>query len=46
MLISKFTFAPSDKDVYWNVSGIQYPTIGTNARPEMPMKVSFVKSSS
>lgn len=45
-LVSKFTFAPSDKNIYWNVAGIQYPTVGMSARPEMPMKVAFVKSSS
>ncbi|EPT02232.1 hypothetical protein FOMPIDRAFT_1022893 [Fomitopsis schrenkii] len=45
MLFSKFTFAPSDKDIYWNVAGIQYPTIDMNPKPEMPMKVTFVKSS-
>lgn len=46
MLVSKFTFAPSGKDIYWNVAGIQYPTIGQGTRPEMPVKLAFVKSSS
>lgn len=45
MLFSKFAFAPSDKNIYWNIAGIQYPTVDKNLRPEMPMKVSFVKSS-
>ncbi|KZT66919.1 cytochrome P450 [Daedalea quercina L-15889] len=44
VLLSNFTFAPSDKDIFWNVAGIQYPTVGMNPVPEMPMKVGFVKS--
>lgn len=45
MLFSNFTFAPSDKTIYWNMAGIQYPTVDMNTRPEMPMKVVFVKPS-
>ena len=46
MLLSKFTFAPSDQDVYWNLAGIQYPTVGKNSpQPQLPMKVGFVGSS-
>ena len=45
-LLSTFTLAPSDKDVYWNLAGIQYPTIGKESlRPELPMKVGFLASS-
>ena len=44
-LLSKFTFAPSDRDVYWNLAAIQYPTVGKNStRPELPMKVRFMES--
>ncbi|KZT66921.1 cytochrome P450 [Daedalea quercina L-15889] len=43
-LLSNFTFAPSSKDIFWNVAGIQYPTVGMNPKPEMPMKVGFVRS--
>ncbi|TFY57863.1 hypothetical protein EVJ58_g6767 [Rhodofomes roseus] len=45
VLLSKFTFAPSGKEIFWNVGGIQYPTVGvSSSRPEMPMKVGFVKA--
>ncbi|EPS93818.1 hypothetical protein FOMPIDRAFT_1135460 [Fomitopsis schrenkii] len=44
MLLSKFTFAPSEKGVYWNLAGIQYPTVGKiSSQPQLPMKVGFVK---
>ena len=45
-LLSKFKFAPSNRDVYWNLAGIQYPTVGQDSlRPELPMKVEFLASS-
>ena len=44
MLLSKFTFAPSDKEIRWNIGGILYPTVGMDTRPAMPLKVGFVKS--
>ncbi|EPT02236.1 hypothetical protein FOMPIDRAFT_1022896 [Fomitopsis schrenkii] len=44
MLLSKFTFAPSDKEIRWNIAGILYPTVGMDTRPAMPLKVGFVKS--
>ena len=44
VLLSNFTFAPSGKEIFWNVAGIQYPTVGMNQTPEMPMKVGLVKS--
>ncbi|EPT02239.1 hypothetical protein FOMPIDRAFT_1047944 [Fomitopsis schrenkii] len=31
--------------IYWNLAGIQYPTVDMYIKPEMPMKVAFVKSS-
>lgn len=46
MLLSRFTFAPSDKDIYWNLAAIQYPTVGKDSpRSQLPMKVGFVESS-
>jgi len=45
VLLSTFTFSPSDKEVVWNIAGIQYPTVGRVSRkPEMPMKVGLVKA--
>ncbi|EPS98331.1 hypothetical protein FOMPIDRAFT_1024655, partial [Fomitopsis schrenkii] len=35
MLLSKFTFAPSDKEIRWNIGGILYPTVGMDMRPAM-----------
>ena len=45
-LLSKFIFQPSDKHIDWNLSGIQFPSVGyKDPRPQLPMKVGFVKSS-
>ena len=44
MLLSKFTFALSDKEIRWNIGGILYPTVGMNTRPAMPLTVGLVKS--
>lgn len=44
MLLSKFTFAPSGKEIRWNIGGILYPTVGMDTRPAMPLKVGFVKT--
>ncbi|EPS94814.1 hypothetical protein FOMPIDRAFT_1026052 [Fomitopsis schrenkii] len=46
MLLARFTFAPSDKGVFWNLAGIQYPTVSQDSvQPQLPMKVGFVRSS-
>ncbi|KAH9929191.1 cytochrome P450 [Fomitopsis serialis] len=44
VLLANFTFAPSGKEIRWNVAGIQYPTVGMNLVPELPMKLGFVKA--
>ncbi|KAH9929175.1 cytochrome P450 [Fomitopsis serialis] len=44
VLLANFTFAPSGKEIFWNVAGIQYPTVGMSPVPEMPMKVGLVKA--
>ncbi|KAI0760468.1 cytochrome P450 [Fomes fomentarius] len=43
MLLSKFTFAPSSKPVFWNMSGVRYPTVGDGAKPSLPMKLGLYK---
>ncbi|KZT04037.1 cytochrome P450 [Laetiporus sulphureus 93-53] len=43
VLLSSFTFESAGKEIFWNVAGIQYPTIGLNPKPEMPMKIGFAK---
>ncbi|TCD71092.1 cytochrome P450-dit2 [Steccherinum ochraceum] len=43
VLLETFRFTPADKDVYWNFSGVQFPTIGKDGRrAKMPMRVELV----
>ncbi|TBU21584.1 cytochrome P450 [Dichomitus squalens] len=39
LLLAKFTFAPSGKEIKWNLSNIRFPTVGDDPKPSMPMKV-------
>ena len=39
MLLAKFTFAPSEKKIVWNLSNVRYPSAGDDPKPAMPMKV-------
>ncbi|KAI0657085.1 cytochrome P450 [Cubamyces menziesii] len=43
LLLMKFTFAPSDKPIVWNIAGIRYPTVGDATTPSLPMKVGLYK---
>ncbi|KAI0328038.1 cytochrome P450 [Cubamyces sp. BRFM 1775] len=43
LLLMKFTFAPSDKPIVWNIAGIRYPTVGNETTPSLPMKVGLFK---
>ncbi|KAI0760700.1 cytochrome P450 [Fomes fomentarius] len=43
VLLSKFTFALSDKKIVWNLSNIRYPTAGDNPKPSLPMKVEIYR---
>ena len=45
MLLSKFTFEPSDKEITWNLSAVRFPTVGSSMKPSMPMKVGLYKGS-
>lgn len=27
-MLRTFKFSPSDKEIYWNVAGVNYPTVG------------------
>ncbi|KAI0327588.1 cytochrome P450 [Cubamyces sp. BRFM 1775] len=46
LLLSNFTFELSDKPIAWNISGIQFPTVGINGqKPELPLKVSRLAKS-
>ncbi|OJT12108.1 Docosahexaenoic acid omega-hydroxylase CYP4F3 [Trametes pubescens] len=47
VLISTFTFELTDKRIYWNMAGVQYPSADPcGERPELPMKVELVKRDS
>ena len=43
LLLSKFTFAPSDKPVFWNMSAVRFPTVGTDPKPSLPLRVGLYK---
>ncbi|KAK7466270.1 hypothetical protein VKT23_004998 [Stygiomarasmius scandens] len=44
MLVAKFKFAPSKKEVVWKMNDILTPTVNGEARSQMPMVVSRVDS--
>ncbi|KAI0069487.1 cytochrome P450 [Panus rudis PR-1116 ss-1] len=42
LLLDNFEFSMADcgKDIFWNLAGVRYPTVGMESnRPQMPMKV-------
>ena len=44
VLISKFTFRLSDKEIEWNIGSVMYPTVGKEStKPELPLKVEIYK---
>ena len=43
LLLAKYTFRPSDKDIYWNLAGVSYPSVRGSSKPQLPIKVGFVK---
>ena len=43
LLIAKFTFEPSGKEISWNLSNVRFPTVGGEPKPSMPMKVALYK---
>ncbi|TFK20710.1 cytochrome P450 [Coprinopsis marcescibilis] len=43
-LLERLRFGSGGKEITWNMSGIVYPSVGTNKlRPELPLVVSLVK---
>ena len=45
MLVSRFTFEMSDKEILCNIGSVWYPTIGRESNIlELPLKVSLYKS--
>lgn len=44
VLISTFTFELTDKPIWWNMAGVQYPSVDADGdHPGLPMKVGLVK---
>ena len=39
LLLSKFTFAKSDKEVVWNLAGVRFPSVKGGNKASLPMKV-------
>ncbi|THH32686.1 hypothetical protein EUX98_g1503 [Antrodiella citrinella] len=46
VLLETFKFSPSDKDVQWNLRGLQSPTVGESPKPQMPLMVELISKSS
>ena len=43
LLLSKFTFAKSDKEVVWNLAGVRFPSVKGGSKASLPMKVGLYK---
>ena len=40
MMLRSFKFHPGDKEIYWNLAGVNFPTVGTSgSKPEMYLKL-------
>ncbi|KAI0365141.1 cytochrome P450 [Pilatotrama ljubarskyi] len=44
-LLTRFTFAPSEKSVVWNFAGIQFPTVKGEMTPSLPLRVGLYRGS-
>lgn len=45
MLLRSFRFRPSDKEVYWNLAVVNYPTVGrVSTQPDLPLMVEALKT--
>lgn len=44
VLLRSFRFSPSEKEIVWNLAGVNYPTVGKYAtKPSLPMKMEAIK---
>ena len=44
VLLRSFRFMPSDQEVYWNLAGVNYPTVGKDGvKAALPLKLEPVK---
>ena len=45
VMLRSFKFTPSDKEVYWNLAGVNYPTVGqAGSKAALYLKLEAVKS--
>ena len=44
VLLQEFKFEPSEKPIAWNYASVQFPSIAGKNGPEMPLKVSLLRS--
>lgn len=43
VLLEYLEFSPSGKEIYWNYSGIVFPSVGTTSTdPKLPLKVKMI----
>ncbi|EKM49765.1 uncharacterized protein PHACADRAFT_265429 [Phanerochaete carnosa HHB-10118-sp] len=44
VMLHSFRFHPSDKEIYWNLASVNYPSVGKEStKAEMPMKVEAIQ---
>ncbi|GJE97651.1 cytochrome P450 [Phanerochaete sordida] len=44
VLLRSFRFRPSEKEIFWNLSGVSFPTVGEEgSKPMLPMKVEAIQ---
>ena len=40
VMLRSFKFYPGDKEIYWNVAGVNFPTVGKDGtKPAMHLKL-------
>ncbi|KAL1947082.1 hypothetical protein VTO73DRAFT_14043 [Trametes versicolor] len=43
LMLLKFRFEPSGKQIKWNIAGIRFPSVGDSTKPSLPLKLSMYK---
>nr|BED42975.1 cytochrome P450 monooxygenase [Trametes versicolor] len=43
LMLLKFKFEPSGKQIKWNIAGIRFPSVGDSTKPSLPLKLSMYK---
>ncbi|TFK86201.1 cytochrome P450 [Polyporus arcularius HHB13444] len=44
LLLAKFTFAPSETPIFWNLATVRYPTAGGGTKASLPIKVALYRA--